>query len=197
MTWTARRPISLGSQGKPVKKLQRKLKVRVDGDFGPATAKAVRKYKRKNGLKDDSVVRKRMWKKLGFRYRPAPGVGKMQGSPGVIINRVIYDAQRHGFDDTPNGNDAANGRHGPTVNGGKSDHQGPKSVAWAVDLSNGSSPTKEMDAYARRLAKRFNLDWNGSGIVSGWKNGYRIQMLYRTNIGGNHYNHIHIGVRRG
>lgn len=27
-------------------------------------------------------------------------------------------------------------------------------------------------------------------------NGIRYQVIYRSNIGGNHYNHIHIGARR-
>jgi len=28
------------------------------------------------------------------------------------------------------------------------------------------------------------------------RNGYRIQVLYRTDVGGDHHNHIHVGVKK-
>jgi hypothetical protein len=68
-------------------------------------------------------------------------------------------------------------------------------VAWAADISNGSSPTPEMDKLARMLAKRFDIPWTGSGLVNAVHGGYRYQLIYRTMAGGNHYNHVHFGVR--
>jgi hypothetical protein len=82
-----------------------------------------------------------------------------------------------------------------TVTGGRSDHQGPPTVAWAADISNGGSPTPEMDRLARRLAQRFGIDWRGSGLVNAAHSGYRFQLIYRTYVGGNHFNHVHFGVR--
>lgn len=62
-----------------------------------------------------------------------------------------------------------------TLTGNISQH----STGHAVDFSNGSSPTPQMDAlaeWARRLiGKAF------------------YQVLYRTMVGGNHFNHVHIG----
>lgn len=42
---------------------------------------------------------------------------------------------------------------------------------------------------ARRMAR------NG-GVFNINHGGYRIQILWKTNVGGNHYNHVHVGVRK-
>jgi len=64
--------IGPGSKGKDVEYLQKRLnswgakpRVTVDGDFGPATADAVVKFKRAKKLKDDPVVGPVTWKALG------------------------------------------------------------------------------------------------------------------------------------
>lgn len=87
-----------------------------------------------------------------------------------------------------------------TTSGNMSDHYEGNDIAYAYDLSNGSSPTPEMDRAAEQIARRLG--------VKGWKGGvlnvtkrfggatYRFQVLYRTDKGGNHYNHIHVGVKR-
>jgi hypothetical protein len=92
-------------------------------------------------------------------------------------------------------NDAANAAHGPTNTGNRSDHQGPGNVAWAADISNGGSPTPEMDKLARSLAQRFGIPWSGAGLVNATHGGYRYQLIYRTMEGGNHFNHVHFGVK--
>ena len=45
-----------GTRGNAVKKLQEKLAVTADGQFGAGTEKAVRDYQSKNGLKADGVA---------------------------------------------------------------------------------------------------------------------------------------------
>lgn len=134
---------------------------------------------------------------------PAPkkakdNCGKLSGSPKQIIDsKVVPVAHEIGFKNYTVGSiTAANHRHGATVSGSRSDHQGPPNRAWAADLSNSSHPTPEMDRLAADLAKCFGLKWNGSGIVNRYKDGYRIQMIYRSSVGGNHFNHVHIGIRR-
>lgn len=131
---------------------------------------------------------------------------QLQGTPKEIIDNVALPiASDLGFDSTPESVEAANAAHGPTVTGSRSDHQGPPDEAWAADISNGQSPTPEMDKLAQSLAECFGLPpehWEGNlndgrdnqcnSNVS--KNGYRIQLIYRTSCGGNHYNHVHIGV---
>lgn len=56
--------IKLGSQGDEVKKIQQKLKLKVDGDFGPVTESSVKKWQSENGLKPDGIVGEITWKKM-------------------------------------------------------------------------------------------------------------------------------------
>jgi hypothetical protein len=89
-----------------------------------------------------------------------------------------------------------------TASGGVSDHYegNPDSYAW--DLSNGSAPTPEMDRAAIRIMRALGVKYDGKSElvknVTKKINGrtYRFQVLYRTNVGGNHHNHIHVGVDR-
>lgn len=53
-----------GSEGDDVKKLQSKLGLNVDGDFGPETEAAVIKYQKENGLTPDGLVGNGTWSKL-------------------------------------------------------------------------------------------------------------------------------------
>lgn len=85
-----------------------------------------------------------------------------------------------------------------TKSGGVSDHWTGSLNSYAYDLSNGSSPTKEMDAAARQILRRLGVQWDGHSPVVVSKNvgGYRVQVLYRTQVGGDHSNHVHVGVRK-
>lgn len=76
-----------------------------------------------------------------------------------------------------------------------SDHHTSQRRSDAVDLSNGSSPTPQMDRTAAQVAALLGVPgWRG-GVLSRTVNGYRVQLLYRTSVGGNHFNHVHVGVR--
>jgi hypothetical protein len=122
------------------------------------------------------------------------------GSPKAIIdNEVLPLARARGINVTPESVAAANARHSPiTASGNISDHNGPPDTRWAADMSNGMSPTPQMDALAKDIASKYGLHWTGSGLaeavitIGGIK--YKVQLLYRTLIGGNHYNHVHFGM---
>lgn len=126
------------------------------------------------------------------------GALNVKGSPQQIIDELVIPiARKHNM---VTGVDAAqitaaNARHGATVTGSRSDHEGPPRIAWASDMSNGSAPTAQMDALAKDLADSFGIDWAGSGLAQAIKGGYRYQLIYRSNIGGNHFNHVHFGIR--
>ena len=53
-----------GSTGEDVKKLQKFLGLKDDGDFGDKTETAVKKWQKENGLKDDGVVGDITWNKM-------------------------------------------------------------------------------------------------------------------------------------
>lgn len=48
-------PLQIDSHGDDVKKLQAKLGIKVDGDFGPKTAEALKDYQRSKNLKVDGI----------------------------------------------------------------------------------------------------------------------------------------------
>jgi len=76
-----------------------------------------------------------------------------------------------------------------------SDHHISQTTSYAVDMSNGGSPTPQMDRACHQVAKRLGHPEFTAGNLVVAVNGYRVQMLYRTNIGGNHFNHVHVGIR--
>lgn len=76
-----------------------------------------------------------------------------------------------------------------------SDHHVSQKMAFAADLSNGSSPTPQMDRTARQIAGALgHPGWRG-GVLTTSQGAARAQLLWRTTVGGNHFNHVHFGVR--
>lgn len=131
------------------------------------------------------------------RAPTSSGGARSRSTPRNVIDLDILPvAKSLGFQVSSGSVAAANRRHGPTISGGRSDHQGSGRDTWAADISNGGQPTKEMDALAAAIAKRFGIPWKGSGAVTHTRGGYRYQLIYKSNVGGNHYNHVHIGVKK-
>jgi peptidoglycan LD-endopeptidase CwlK len=58
------KPLKLGSKGKDVERIQRALKIKVDGVFGKQTEKAVKAYQKRKGLVVDGVVGIKTWNML-------------------------------------------------------------------------------------------------------------------------------------
>jgi hypothetical protein len=58
-----------GSKGANVKILQEFLGITTDGDFGPVTEKAVKKWQTKNGLLSDGIVGPKTWTTMGLDER--------------------------------------------------------------------------------------------------------------------------------
>lgn len=198
-----RRVLRPGCSGSDVTALQKRLKIPADGIFGPRTTREVLAWKRGHGRKGKTLtptVSKVMWKDLGFSTDEWWPPGRTKGlTPGQIVNRIALESQGFGFAHmSPQRVQQSNSTHGPTVGGNRSDHQGPPPVAWAADISNGSSPTREMDAFARKIARWLGCSgqWSGAGLLNFYVSGMRGQLIYRTYAGGNHFNHIHIGLRR-
>lgn len=58
--------LKLGSKGELVKSLQEALNITRDGDFGPNTETAVKKFQSSKGLKPDGIVGPNTWNELGI-----------------------------------------------------------------------------------------------------------------------------------
>ena len=87
--------LKLGSKGDDVKKLQEKLGLNPDGNFGPNTEKTVKDWQSKNGLTSDGVVGDATWVKLfgnsTTTTQPVVSSGnlKLEKLKGVIPDGVI------------------------------------------------------------------------------------------------------------
>lgn len=82
-----------------------------------------------------------------------------------------------------------------TASGGVSDHWTGSKNAYAKDLG---GSVASMDAAAVKLARSLGIPYKKGQRLEATVNrgGHRVQVLYRTNTGGNHFDHIHLGVRR-
>ena len=78
--------LKLGSQGKEVKELQEFLGINVDGDFGPKTEAAVKKWQSANGLKADGIVGPKTWDAMGLATTDASEKVYTTDN-GLVINR--------------------------------------------------------------------------------------------------------------
>jgi transglycosylase-like protein with SLT domain len=83
-----------------------------------------------------------------------------------------------------------------TASGGVSDHWTGSTTAYAVDIANCSLtyPDGPLDRTAAEIAQVLGMR-SRVGVQNVIRGRYRFQMLWQTNRGGNHYNHVHIGVR--
>ena len=78
-----------GHSGSAVKRLQRKLGMRADGVYGPATKRAVKRYQKRAGLKADGIAGPATLRKLGVRVtaddaQPAPDSGSSVEVPAKL-----------------------------------------------------------------------------------------------------------------
>jgi hypothetical protein len=118
----------------------------------------------------------------------------IEGTPKHVIDAIVLPiAASCGIHLTPADVVVRNREHRLiTTAGRRSDHKGPPTYAWAADMSNGSSPTPQMDELARRIARRLGIPWNGAGEVTAHGHGYRFQLFYRVP---DHLDHVHFGLR--
>ena len=98
-----------GDDGQPVRTLQYLLRARgrtvaVDGDFGPATERAVRSFQRSRGLGVNGVVGERTWSALIVTVR--------RGSTGDAVRAVQDQAQFRNLSGDPRRGLAVDGVYG-------------------------------------------------------------------------------------
>ena len=127
----------------------------------------------------------------GRGFTPGGGWG---GSEGVIKSLVGPSVKAQGLRVTSAKRDNKN-----PASGNRSDHHIGNKNAFAWDISNGNNPTPQMDAAASDIVRRLGgpANWGKrGGNFTTTRNGYRFQVIYRSQVGGNHNNHIHIGTSR-
>lgn len=101
--------IKTGSKGDDVKKLQEKLGLNADGDFGLKTETAVKSFQTKNGLNPDGIVGPMTWEKImgqstTVTVQPSAQVGglnldKLKGHiPDSVISQIPETAAKFKID---------------------------------------------------------------------------------------------------
>jgi putative chitinase len=86
--------IKIGSTGEDVKKLQTKLGLTPDGNFGPGTEKAVKEWQKKNGLTPDGIVGEKSLSLLGITSVVTPtnysiDLSKLKGHiPESVLEQI-------------------------------------------------------------------------------------------------------------
>jgi hypothetical protein len=139
----------------------------------------------------------------GGKLNIGPG-GGWQGTERPIRNLYQWAAQG-----VPNTNVTSEKRGNPSpVAGTNSDHYVGNKNAFAYDIAvpGHQQPTPQLDKIASRMVRVLSrLDPNQKeirnwgpkgGNFSATVNGIRYQLIWRSNTGGNHYNHINVGARR-
>ncbi len=78
--------LKVGSKNDDVKKVQQKLGLTADGDFGPATAKAVKNWQAANGLVADGIVGDGTWSKMFAEIAARDDTGYLVDQDGNLID---------------------------------------------------------------------------------------------------------------
>ena len=126
------------------------------------------------------------------------GSGKANVSPGGGFGgttRPVIELAKIGH---ALGLQTTSGKRGTvnTASGGVSDHYRGNTNANARDLG---GSVENMDRAAVKIAKTLGIKGYKRGrplVATVNRNGIRYQVLYRTNTGGDHFDHIHVGAKR-
>jgi peptidoglycan hydrolase-like protein with peptidoglycan-binding domain len=197
-----------GYRGNPVKQLQNRLDQlgfangANDGVFGPKLERAVKKFQRAFGLPADGVVGPKTWRLLGIDAKgkvEKPGAGGPisagggWGGSANVANAAKRIAASMGIPITSQKRNLAQ-----TIAAGSStasDHYTGNKTAFAVDFGVAGA---RGDQLARAIARKYGIPlsnigtFNGHIIRVGGAN-YRLQLLWRV---ADHFDHVHLGIRR-
>lgn len=93
-----------------------------------------------------------------------------------------------------------------TKSGGVSDHWTGNASAYAADFGLNSTFRGDQNAatsFAVAVARNTGANvssWQpyvGKDFTYNTQDGFRVQIIWLSNVGGNHYDHVHVGVRAG
>ena len=133
---------------------------------------------------------KRLIKRYLLRHPPS-GKGKLAGCRSIINNEVLPVAKKYGVPITSRKR-AAN--HPLSIANPSSDHNRANRTADAIDLGTvDGSPVAYAIAHSLGISGYSTGNYNSYYIERAGKT-FRIQILWAVS---GHYDHVHVGVRRG
>lgn len=188
--------------------------------YGPAAVEGVRKFQEAKHIHIDGFVGKDTWGALGV-HEPVsnptpvvhPGLSFHSGEvivepgankPGHAITQMTVDyvAKMAGIIGKPIKITTGTNHNKFTVNGNVSDHFSGHAADIGMFVNGGTddSPVgdKIMEAcciLAGDSKQGARAKAQSGGLFTFTHGNQRIQCIWKTNDGGNHHNHVHVGVR--
>ena len=92
-----------------------------------------------------------------------------------------------------------------TASGNVSDHFQGNLISYAADFglnstfnSNANAATDFAVKVARKAGRQVDSwdQFKGNHCTINTPDGYRVQIIWQSNVGGNHYDHVHVGVKK-
>ncbi|HEX6702890.1 MAG TPA: peptidoglycan-binding protein [Gaiellaceae bacterium] len=182
--------------------------------YGSAAEKGVRKFQAKKNLDPDGVVGEKTWRALGINEPVVDAGVSVNGGrvivaaganlPGKPIQPMTLNfiEQMAGLFGKPITITTGTNHSKFTVNGNVSDHftGHAADIGMAANGGGDDSPVGDRIMEAALIVAgvpraQAGPQARGGGLFNFTHNGERIQCIWKTNLGGNHHNHVHVGVR--
>ena len=177
--------------------------------YGSATVNAVEKLQAKKHLQVDGVVGKDTWRALGIDEPVVEAVGRVIIAPGA--NRpdqpiqpmtLKYVERMAALLHRPITITTGTNHRKLTVDGIVSDHFtghaadiGMAANGGTTDGPVGDRITEAALVLAGVPTAEARAEARAGGLFDKTRNDMRIQCIWKTSNGGNHHNHVHVGVR--
>lgn len=170
----------------------------VDGLFGPETANAVEKFKSDNNLNENLISEVRLVKLGNTSYSNIKY--DMDGTHQDKVNKNLLDdiqraASNAGL--TVTITTATTGH--PSINSNRpSRHKSNNAVDISIINGIGSGGSNSPDSgnpKFKELGNKFVEELTKLGYVLNKESGNEKAVIWQSNVGGNHYNHVHVSNR--
>jgi peptidoglycan hydrolase-like protein with peptidoglycan-binding domain len=177
--------------------------------YGPAAVNAVEKFQAKKHLQVDGVVGKDTWRALGIDEPVIEDVGRVIVAPGANLpGRPIqpvtlkYVERMAAFIHKPITITTGTNHKKFTDNGSISDHftGHAADIGMAANGGTDDGPVGDRIMEAALVLAGFpaaeaHADAQRGGLFTTTHENMHIQCIWKTSNGGNHHNHVHVGVR--
>lgn len=170
----------------------------VDGLFGPETANAVEKFKSDNNLNESIISESNLVRLRDTSYSNVKF--DTDGTQNDKVNQTLLDdiqqaSRKAGLNVTIT---TATTGH-PSINTDKSSRHKSNS---AVDISiingvgsGGATGPNNGNPNFRKLGNKLVNELVKMGYVLNQESGNNKSVIWQSNVGGNHYNHVHVSVK--
>jgi Putative peptidoglycan binding domain len=177
--------------------------------YGPAAVNAVEKLQTRKHLQVDGIVGKDTWHALGIDEPVVEDAGRVIIAPGANLPgkpiqpmTMKYVERMAALIHKPITITTGTNHSEFTVDGNVSDHFSGHAadIGMAANGGTNDSPVGDRIMEAALLlagvpAGTARSEAQGGGLFNNTHENMRIQCIWKTNKGGNHHDHVHVGVR--